>query len=235
MNCDLSFDRFQVYSFAKSVLARFALGMTGRFGEQLFALKGAGDSCLPDFSSRRPVFVITVAGSNLQKRFFWTLALSIIWARWGSVCCLWLWRTLLAELMHRTILALVCMQQRFSAHAFTFAWNCIFEGPVIKCLAALPSRSVNKLSTSSRWGGALDAFAGCVRSTFQVRLRLLGFSKWIQLWCVWGTFEVFAGCVWGTFEVRLRYVWGFGVAFSIIHFFVRKKPSFNLPSTVQAL
>ena len=38
-----SFDRFQVYSFAKSVLARFALGMTGRFGEQLFALKGAGD------------------------------------------------------------------------------------------------------------------------------------------------------------------------------------------------
>ena len=91
-------------------------------------------------------------------------------------CCLWLWRTLLAELMYRAILALVCTQQRFSAHAFTFAWNCIFEGPVIKCLSALPSRSVNKHSTSSRWG-ALDVFAGCFRSTFQVRLRLLGFSR----------------------------------------------------------
>ena len=73
-----------------------------------------------------------------------------------------------------------------------------FKGPVIKCRAALPSRSVNKLSTSSRWG-ALDAFPGCVRSTFQVRLVFLsGFS------C--GAFEVRLRYLLGAFEVRLKCV-----------------------------
>ena len=112
--------------------------MRGIFGEQLFALKASGDSCVSDFSSRREGFCNNCCRFKLADKVLLDVGAFHHLGQERFCLLYWLRRRLSVELMYQAMLELVCMQQIFSGHAFTFAWGCIFEEPVIKRLSALP-------------------------------------------------------------------------------------------------